>query len=93
MKKVSQSALIDAEVACVSLLPQDDPVYRQVQIERMRRWVVCMRAHGVNLPDPSPQGSSVGVVFPAGQENSPEYQAAAQACVALDPLLPPVGSS
>ena len=47
----------------------------------------CMRAHGVNVPDPSPNGGPAGGGGGGGafraQQNSPNFQAASQACASL----------
>jgi hypothetical protein len=47
----------------------------------------CMRSHGVpNFPDPTMQNGSVGFNITAGDgvdQNSPQYQAARQACSSL----------
>jgi hypothetical protein len=76
---------------CAPMLPQADPIRRRVAIERLNRYAACMRQHGVNMPDPSPQGGAVGVVLPPGVDpNSPEFRAATQACKGLDPLASPL---
>ncbi|HWK16488.1 MAG TPA: hypothetical protein VNR66_03465 [Solirubrobacteraceae bacterium] len=48
----------------------------------------CMRAHGVNVPDPSPNGGPAGGGGGGGGafrtlRNSPNFQAASQACASL----------
>jgi hypothetical protein len=86
LSKLDPPARTSAEEACVSLLPQGDPVRARVGMGRLQRWGACMREHGANVPDPGRAGSDMGIVLPNGLENTPEYKAAAQACQALNPL-------
>jgi hypothetical protein len=50
--------------------------------EQMRRFAQCMREHGVDMPDPDPNGGNVKVMTSAG---SGQGQAAIQACQAYLP--------
>lgn len=45
----------------------------------------CMRAHGVNVPDPSPGGHGIHIQISSGDLNSPAFKAAQSACGKLLP--------
>lgn len=64
--------------AVTELTPANTQQYRHAQLLFAR----CMRAHGVQLPDPGPNGD-----IPINQANvnkaSPQFQSAAQACAYL----------
>jgi hypothetical protein len=64
-------------------------------MENMRKFAKCMRDHGVNLPDPDPDGSRMGAI-PEAEANNPKLAPATEACKSLlpnggeDPLKDPV---
>ena len=72
--------------ACRSLLPNGGapPSMNPQQVSQMREYAQCMRAHGVNMPDPD----SSGIVHQSGNDagglslgpNDPTFKAAAKAC-------------
>jgi hypothetical protein len=89
---VSSSELNTAQAACQHLLPTQTQSPAQLQHERaadLLRLARCMRAHGIhNFPDPTSTGQ---ITKPPGVDtNSPQVQAAAQACQQYVP--PHVGS-
>jgi hypothetical protein len=80
-----------AEEACRSLAPNsgDIPKPNATQLEQMRKFAACMRAHGVDMPDPDPDTGGVMVQSSAGTGNlnpdNPTFKAAQEACRNLMP--------
>jgi hypothetical protein len=81
--------LKDASDACRSLLPNggqlnmDDPA----TIDKLQKFTQCMREHGVNIPDPDPNGGG-GITFDKNSGIDPESQTfkdAMEACKSLRP--------
>ncbi len=72
--------------ACKSLQPQVKSDQKAQNQAALLQYAKCMRDHGiVNFPDPQPDGSlfinsSMGI-----DDNSPQYQAADQACQQYQP--------
>jgi hypothetical protein len=62
---------------------QTTPVAPRTQQLRaaLARFARCLRSHGVNVPEPNTSGT--GPLFPRSSVNpaSPQYRAAAQACL------------
>jgi hypothetical protein len=62
---------------------------QQAQFEQdLVKFAQCMRSHGVNVPDPSTNGSGgygFGQTFRSADRNSPAFKAAEQACSSLRP--------
>lgn len=78
-----------ADQACKSLAPagalSGQPPTAQ-QLSEALRFVHCMRAHGVNLPDPTPQGSFANKLQASGvNPNTPQFAAALASCRTLLP--------
>jgi hypothetical protein len=80
-----------AAVACQSQLPASDPNSHPAapataqELEQLRTYAVCMRAHGIQMSDPTPTGDmSIGGrlahVSRAQLNADPGYKAANQAC-------------
>jgi hypothetical protein len=81
-----------AAVACQSQLPASDPNSHPAnqlpsaqQLEQLRTYAVCMRAHGIQMSDPDPTGDmQIGGrlehVTRAQLNADPGYKAANQAC-------------
>jgi hypothetical protein len=80
--------------ACEQLLPpppagsQDLPSAQE--LEQLRRFAVCMRAHGIDMSDPTPTGNmtlggGLGQGSKAQLRNNPAYKAAMTACQAKLP--------
>jgi hypothetical protein len=79
-----------ADDACKSLAPAG-PLRSQApttaQLNQALKFVHCMRRHGVNLPDPTPQGSFQNKLTASGIDpNSPQFKQALYGCRSL---LPP----
>jgi hypothetical protein len=79
--------------ACQSQLPASDPYWQPANrapsahdLEAMRAFAVCMRAHGIQVSDPDPAtgditiGGRLAHVSRAQVFNDPGYKAAYQAC-------------
>jgi hypothetical protein len=88
-----------AQEACRSLAPNggDMPKPNEQQLEQMRKFAACMRAHGVDIPDPDPDGGGI-TVQSAGpgphkgpDPNDPTFKAAQEACRNLLPSGGPGG--
>jgi hypothetical protein len=79
-----------ADDACKSLAPPG-PLRGQApttsQLNQALKFVHCMRKQGVNLPDPTPQGSFKNKLTASGMDpNSPQFKRALYSCRSL---LPP----
>ena len=91
---VTDGQLQSAQNACQHLLPNggSGPNQAQEQYERTLslKFAVCMRSHGVALPDPGgsrdriPDPATVGI-----NQGSPQFQAANQACRKYRPAYMP----
>lgn len=85
-----QGKVAQANQKCIHYLQQggglpnpDDPAVR----DSIVKFAQCMRAHGVNVPDPQPgQGGMLQVPDNAG--SNAQFQAAQQACQKYLPGLP-----
>jgi hypothetical protein len=66
-----------ASTACDKLLPNGGKPTNQ-DIQRSLKFAQCMRAHGVNMPDPNPNGGSTGITI---NENDPKTKTALSACM------------
>jgi hypothetical protein len=80
--------------ACQSQLPHSDPYWHPAgqqqpnpqQLEPLRAFAVCMRAHGIQMSDPDPAtgdmpiGGRLAHVTRAQLNNDPGYKAAFAAC-------------
>jgi hypothetical protein len=90
----AQDTMFDpAAVACQSQLPASDPNSRPAnhppsaqELEQVRTYAVCMRAHGIPMSDPDPTtgdtqiGGRLEHVTRTQLNNDPGYKAARQAC-------------
>jgi hypothetical protein len=61
----------------------------RVSRQAITNYVMCVRQHGYNLPNPNFSGK--GPVFPASIRSDPKFQSASRACQSI--LAPPVGTS
>jgi hypothetical protein len=75
--------------ACRHLLPPPPVGAQQLpsaqQLEQLRTYAVCMRAHGIDMSDPTPTGDMIiggrlEHATKAQVQNDPGYKAAYQAC-------------
>jgi hypothetical protein len=71
--------------ACRSKLPNngEPPRLNAEQLEQYRQFAACMREHGVDVPDPNPDGTlALGPGRGPGRfdRNDPTFQAAITAC-------------
>ena len=78
-----------ADQACKSLAPagalSGQPPTTQ-QLSQALRFVHCMRARGINLPDPTAQGSFANKLQASGiNPNTPQFAAALASCRTLLP--------
>jgi hypothetical protein len=74
----------------VNLSPAQQAQFRQQFV----KFAECMRAHGVNVPDPSTSGAGgfgFRGTFRSIDRNSPAFQAASKACQSLRPGRGPGG--
>jgi len=74
---------VSADNKCLRLLPNDGqptPAEFQQTIINGLRFAKCMRAHGVEFPDPGISGGQITINFTNIDPNSPQYLAAAHAC-------------
>ena len=84
---------VAASEACGHLLPpslaaianQPNQLPSAQQLEQLRTFAVCMRAHGIDMGDPTPTGDTpihgrLEHVTRAQLNNDPGYKAAYQAC-------------
>jgi hypothetical protein len=80
-----------AQQACQSLMPAPSAAQQRKDLAGALKFARCMRAHGIQLPDPNGQTSasqsgpstssgSGGGAPPAFDPNSPQFKAAQQAC-------------
>src|SRR5690348_48832 len=56
-------------------------------VAAVRKYVQCMRAEGIDLPDPGPKGEIDYTTLGGNPKQDPKFRAAAIKC---SPLLPPV---
>ena len=75
--------------ACQDKLPNGGtpPSMDPEQQEKLREYAQCMREHGVDIPDPDPNGGGLMITKSGGpgdgpnlDPNDPSFQAAQQAC-------------
>ncbi|MGH3158773.1 MAG: hypothetical protein ACRDNF_19675 [Streptosporangiaceae bacterium] len=75
-----------AAKACQKLAPKQGalpPSVIQAARERGLKLATCMRAHGItNFPDPVVSKGGIGINLHGLDQNSPQFQAAQQACQA-----------
>jgi hypothetical protein len=79
----SSRQFISANRTCQRLLPNDGqptPAELQQTITNGLRFAHCMRAHGVQFPDPGISGDQITLNLTNVNTNSPKYLAAVQVC-------------
>jgi hypothetical protein len=86
-----------AEEACRSLAPNggDLPKPSAAELEQLRKFAACMRSHGIDVPDPDPDGGGIQIRRsgdPGGggdpgnlSPDDPAFKAAEEACRNLLP--------
>jgi hypothetical protein len=72
-----------AATACQSLSPIVSASQRQQDAPQILRWAQCMRAHGINVPDPDSNGQFPRDASP--DVTSPQFPAAVTACKQYQP--------
>ncbi len=82
-KKISRNSPVfqKAMQACRPLLPNGGELNKPdpQQADAMREFTTCMRQHGVDMPDPDPNGG--GAAPPVGVDQSgPTFRTAMKAC-------------
>ena len=93
--EIDKEEFLEAETACRHLMTAVMPAGRgelsAEDEEKMLQFARCMREHGIDFPDPNPNG---GFIFEAGPSeggkggidpNDPDFQAAQEACGDLLP--------
>jgi hypothetical protein len=73
-----------AEQACNQYLPNggQPPKASPQQQQQMLAYARCMRQHGINIPDPKPDG---GIHIEGVNPDDPKFKAAEQACQQYQP--------
>lgn len=94
LRNYPQSQVQAATQACRQYFAEAFPRFNlspaqraQVQ-QQLVRFAECMRSHGVNVPDPTFNGSGgfgLGRAFGSVDRNSPAFQSALKACQSLRP--------
>jgi hypothetical protein len=93
----SQPNYQSASQACSKYLKQAFPVLGLSPAQRAQfqkgavKFAECMRAHNIDIPDPTSQpGGGFGIrrAIPQSERNSPAFQSALQACVGNLPFRP-----
>jgi hypothetical protein len=78
-----------AENACQKLQPSGGgltPQELKVVLAEALKHSTCMRAHGItNFPDPNTRGGGISISLNGLDPNSPQFQAAQQACEKYQP--------
>jgi hypothetical protein len=75
-----------AQEACKKYQPKASGKFDRAQAQKMQdqalKYAQCMRAHGVNFPDPKFEDGGAKMTFggPAMNPNDPKFKAAADAC-------------
>jgi hypothetical protein len=81
---------VSASTTCKRLVPDGGPpsaAQIQAAVARMLKNAECMRAHGVTtFPDPTVNGHNIGISLKGLDPNSPQFQAAQNACEKLAPI-------
>ncbi|MFD0583930.1 hypothetical protein [Dactylosporangium darangshiense] len=73
---------VAAASACQRYLPNGGELQNlsPEQLEQARAFAKCMREHGIDMPDPDPNTGLSAILKGGIDFNSPEFQAATQAC-------------
>jgi hypothetical protein len=83
---VSKAAVQAAQEACKQYLPNggQPPSLDPQQVEKLRQFAACMRAHGIPVEDPDTTGGAIRLngVNP----DDPKFKAAQDACRSLNPI-------
>ena len=64
------------------------PAQRAQAQQQLVKFAECMRSHGINIPDPTPNangGFGIGQAFRSVDRNSPAFQSALKSCQSLRP--------
>jgi len=75
--------------AATQLTPANTQQFRQAVLQSAR----CMRAHGVPVPDPGPDGEINPAAAASINQASPQFQQAEQACAHLFPRGPQIATA
>jgi hypothetical protein len=104
LRNYSQAQVTAARQACrqyfAAAFPRLNlnPQQRAQLQQQLVKFAECMRSHGVNIPDPTfngsgPGGGGFGLGFRSGERNSPAFQSALKACQSLRPRFGRAGTS
>jgi hypothetical protein len=73
--------------------PNLTPAERAQRADQVLAFARCMRAHGINVPNPETSGGGIGIRIQGGiNPNDPKFQQAQQACQKLLPQLKRTGA-
>ena len=94
LRNYPQAQLSAARQACSQYFAEAfprlnlSPAQRAQAQQQLVKFAECMRSHGVNIPDPTFNGTGgfgIGREFRSVDRNSPAFQAASTACQSLRP--------
>ncbi|HEX4812829.1 MAG TPA: hypothetical protein VFV66_08765 [Nonomuraea sp.] len=78
---IDKEKLKRAAEACRGHAPfMDRKLGDPAQIEQLRQFAQCMREHGVDMPDPAPDGGFGGEIGDMIKRDSPAFRKAVEAC-------------
>ena len=80
MSEEFQSASDACNDFLVAFKPAADPALATEQTEAAIRFAVCMREHGLDWPDPAPDGAKVRRLRHQDRQGSAGFQAAYEVC-------------
>jgi hypothetical protein len=89
---VDKKVLADATQACQTLLPNGGELSNLSpdQLEQVRKFAQCMREHGIDMPDPDPDGSLAKIIIGGDIDvNSQAFKDASAACRVFRPGASP----
>lgn len=94
LRNYSQAQVTAARQACQQYFAQAfpqlnlSPAQRAQAQQQLVKFAQCMRSHGIDIPDPTTNGSGgfgFRRAFGSVDRNSPAFQAASKACASLRP--------
>jgi hypothetical protein len=94
LRNYSQAQVTAARQACQKYFAQAfpqlnlSPAQRAQAQQQLVKFAQCMRSHGIDIPDPTTNGSGgfgFRRAFGSVDRNSPAFQAASKACASLRP--------
>ncbi|WP_181771982.1 hypothetical protein [Amycolatopsis pittospori] len=79
--QIDEKKMKAADEACRKLLPNGGEIKppSPEDLDKMRKEAKCMRDHGIDMPDPSPDGKGGAIALDAGGDPK-KFEEAAKAC-------------